>query len=193
MDVVFGQHGLTYCFIMRRLPLFYTVFLITPCLGISFLTGEYNKPKQLLNNFNWCRANKCLTLSLILSKALVFYLPSDSQEKITLCISVLLAHTFYLLVITEIIPSTSNAIPLIGEYLLFTMIFITLSIIITTAVINVHYRTNITHRQEILCCMQCIKYHLHIQKTMTVTFSQAVTCKVAVYFADCSPPDSLPS
>ncbi|XP_078490357.1 neuronal acetylcholine receptor subunit non-alpha-3-like isoform X1 [Ciona intestinalis] len=116
IEVMFGQNGISYCFVMKRLPLFYIVFLITPCLGISFLT------------------------------ALVFYLPSDSQEKITLCISVLLAHTFYLLVITEIIPSTSNAIPLIGEYLLFTMIFITLSIIVTTTVINVHYRSNTTHR-----------------------------------------------
>nr|XP_046229217.1 neuronal acetylcholine receptor subunit alpha-3 isoform X2 [Scatophagus argus] len=63
----------------------------------------------------------------------------------TLCISVLLSLTVFLLVITETIPSTSLVIPLIGEYLLFTMIFVTLSIVITVFVLNVHYRTPKTH------------------------------------------------
>ncbi|KAM8879456.1 neuronal acetylcholine receptor subunit alpha-3-like isoform 2-T2 [Spinachia spinachia] len=76
---------------------------------------------------------------------LVFYLPSDCGEKVTLCISVLLSLTVFLLVITETIPSTSLVIPLIGEYLLFTMIFVTLSIVITVFVLNVHYRTPMTH------------------------------------------------
>uniref|UniRef100_A0A4W3I7M4 Cholinergic receptor nicotinic alpha 3 subunit n=1 Tax=Callorhinchus milii TaxID=7868 RepID=A0A4W3I7M4_CALMI len=106
---------ITYSLYIRRLPLFYTVNMIIPCLLISFLT------------------------------VLVFYLPSDCGEKVTLCISVLLSLTVFLLVITEIIPSTSLVIPLIGEYLLFTMIFIILSIVITVFVLNVHYRTPKTH------------------------------------------------
>lgn len=95
--------------------MFYTINLIIPCLFISFLT------------------------------VLVFYLPSDCGEKVTLCISVLLSLTVFLLVITETIPSTSLVIPLVGEYLLFTMIFVTLSIVVTVFVLNIHYRTPTTH------------------------------------------------
>ncbi|MEJ1285003.1 cholinergic receptor nicotinic alpha polypeptide 6 [Cricetulus griseus] len=106
---------ITYSFYIRRLPMFYTINLIIPCLFISFLT------------------------------VLVFYLPSDCGEKVTLCISVLLSLTVFLLVITETIPSTSLVIPLVGEYLLFTMIFVTLSIVVTVFVLNIHYRTPATH------------------------------------------------
>ncbi|XP_002720837.2 neuronal acetylcholine receptor subunit alpha-6 isoform X1 [Oryctolagus cuniculus] len=106
---------ITYSFYIRRLPMFYTINLIIPCLFISFLT------------------------------VLVFYLPSDCGEKVTLCISVLLSLTVFLLVITETIPSTSLVIPLVGEYLLFTMIFVTLSIAVTVFVLNIHYRTPATH------------------------------------------------
>ncbi|XP_034497238.1 neuronal acetylcholine receptor subunit alpha-4 [Ailuropoda melanoleuca] len=106
---------ITYAFVIRRLPLFYTINLIIPCLLIS-----------------------CLTV-------LVFYLPSECGEKVTLCISVLLSLTVFLLLITEIIPSTSLVIPLIGEYLLFTMVFVTLSIVITVFVLNVHHRSPRTH------------------------------------------------
>ncbi|XP_016341925.1 neuronal acetylcholine receptor subunit non-alpha-2-like [Sinocyclocheilus anshuiensis] len=106
---------LTYSFILKRLPLFYTLFLIIPCLGLSFLT------------------------------VLVFYLPSDEGEKVSLSTSVLVSLTVFLLVIEEIIPSSSKVIPLIGEYLLFIMIFVTLSIIVTVFVINVHHRSSATY------------------------------------------------
>lgn len=106
---------ITYSFIIRRLPLFYTLFLIVPCIGLSFLT------------------------------VLVFYLPSYKGEKISLCTSVLVSLTVFLLVIEEIIPSSSKVIPLIGEYLVFTMIFVTLSIVVTVFAINVHHRSSSTH------------------------------------------------
>ncbi|XP_077017770.1 neuronal acetylcholine receptor subunit alpha-4 [Tamandua tetradactyla] len=102
---------ITYSLVIRRLPLFYTVNLLLPCLLVS-----------------------CLT-------ALVFYLPSDCGEKVTLCISVLLSLTVFLLLITEIIPPTSLVVPLIGEYLLFTLLFVTLSIVVTVFVLNVHHRS----------------------------------------------------
>jgi len=101
---------ITFNLTMRRKTLFYTVNLIIPCVGISFLT------------------------------VLVFYLPSDSGEKVTLCISILLSLTVFFLLLAEIIPPTSLAVPLLGKYLLFTMVLVTLSISVTVGVLNVHFR-----------------------------------------------------
>ncbi|ETE71672.1 Acetylcholine receptor subunit alpha, partial [Ophiophagus hannah] len=106
---------ITYHFILLRLPLYFIVNVIIPCLLFSFLTG------------------------------LVFYLPTESGEKMTLSISVLLSLTVFLLVIVELIPSTSSAVPLIGKYMLFTMVFVITSIIITVVVINIHHRSPSTH------------------------------------------------
>uniref|UniRef100_UPI0037E928B1 neuronal acetylcholine receptor subunit alpha-3 n=1 Tax=Semicossyphus pulcher TaxID=241346 RepID=UPI0037E928B1 len=138
---------ITYSLYIRRLPLFYTVNMIIPCLLISFLT------------------------------VLVFYLPSDCGEKVTLCISVLLSLTVFLLVITETIPSTSLVIPLIGEYLLFTMIFVTLSIVITVFVLNVHYRTPKTHTMP--CWVRTVFLGL-LPKVMFMTRPERDPEKVSV-------------
>lgn len=107
---------ITYEVHLRRKTLFYTVNLIFPSVGISFLT------------------------------ALVFYLPSDCGEKVSLCISILISLTVFFLLLVEIIPSTSLVIPLIGKYLLFTMVLVTLSVIVTVLTLNVHYRSPTTHK-----------------------------------------------
>ncbi|XP_073978200.1 nicotinic acetylcholine receptor beta2 isoform X2 [Rhodnius prolixus] len=106
---------ITFNLTMRRKTLFYTVNLIIPCVGITFLT------------------------------VLVFYLPSDSGEKVTLCSSILVSLTVFFLLLAEIIPPTSLAVPLLGKYLLFTMIIVSLSICVTVCVLNVHFRSPSTH------------------------------------------------
>merc|ERR1712203_87866 len=101
---------------LRRKTLFYTVNLIIPCMGISFLT------------------------------VLVLYLPSDSGEKVSLSISILLSLTVFFLLLAEIIPPTSLSVPLLGKYLLFTMILVTFSVVVTIGVLNVNFRTPATHK-----------------------------------------------
>ncbi|XP_030748899.1 acetylcholine receptor subunit beta-like 2 isoform X2 [Sitophilus oryzae] len=125
---------ITFKITMRRKTLFYTVNLIIPCVGITFLT------------------------------VLVFYLPSDSGEKVTLCVSILLSLTVFFLLLAEIIPPTSLAVPLLGKYLLFTMILVTSSIWVTVCVLNVHFRSPSTHKMSPLFR----KIFLHIMPKMLI-------------------------
>ncbi|XP_076047465.1 acetylcholine receptor subunit alpha-L1-like [Oratosquilla oratoria] len=101
---------------LRRKTLFYTVNLIIPCVGLEYLS------------------------------ILVFYLPVYSGEKVALCISILLSQTMFFLLISEIMPSTSLAVPLLGKYLLFTMVLVGLSVLVTIIVLNIHYRNPSTHK-----------------------------------------------
>ena len=77
---------LTFNITLRRKTLFYTCNLIIPCVLLSFLT------------------------------VLTFYLPSESGENISLCISILLSLTVFVLLLNDLIPATSLVVPLIGKY-----------------------------------------------------------------------------
>ncbi|KAL7671732.1 hypothetical protein ACOME3_006635 [Neoechinorhynchus agilis] len=71
---------------------------------------------------------------------MVFHLPSASGEKMTLAISIMVAlQVFYLLMI-EILPSTSVHVPLLGKYLLFTFVFVNISILLALIISNIHFR-----------------------------------------------------
>nr|BAJ65316.1 nicotinic acetylcholine receptor subunit [Ciona intestinalis] len=101
---------ITYFIVLRRLPLYYAVNVMVPCFQISAIT------------------------------VMVFFLPVGSMEKITLCISVLVALTVFLILIIDIVPSTSLVVPLLGQYLLLTTIFVTLSIAVSIITVNMYYR-----------------------------------------------------
>jgi hypothetical protein len=84
----------------------------------------------------------------LLKKSLVFYLPSDCGEKLTLGISILVALLVFYLLLIELIPPTSLVIPLLGKYLLFTLILVCLSILLTIFVLNLYHRKPETHRMH---------------------------------------------
>ncbi|CDS42687.1 nicotinic acetylcholine receptor a11 subunit [Echinococcus multilocularis] len=107
---------ITFYIILRRKPLFFGVNVICPCISISILT------------------------------ILVFYLPADSREKISLSMSILIALTVFFLLVFEISPPTSLVVPLIGKFLLFTMVLIIFSTIATVVVLNVRTRSPDTHK-----------------------------------------------
>ena len=54
----------------------------------------------------------CLLLSGVL--LMVFLLPADSGEKVSLGVSILIAISVFLLLVASNLPNTSDAVPLIG-------------------------------------------------------------------------------
>ncbi|XP_053167695.1 acetylcholine receptor subunit delta isoform X2 [Hemicordylus capensis] len=109
------HQDITFYLIIKRKPLFYIINIVTPCVLIAFMT------------------------------TLVFYLPADSGEKVTLAISILLAQSVFLLLISQRLPATSLAIPLIGKYLLFIMLLVAIVGVACVVELNIHFRTPSTH------------------------------------------------
>ncbi|XP_036414238.1 acetylcholine receptor subunit delta [Colossoma macropomum] len=109
------HQDITFYLIIKRKPLFYIVNIIIPCVLISFMAS------------------------------LVYYLPADSGEKMTLSISVLLAQSVFLLLISQRLPETSMAVPLIVKYLMFIMVLVTVVVLNCVIVLNLHFRTPSTH------------------------------------------------
>jgi len=110
-----NESRITFYITIRRKTLFYTVNLILPTVLISFL---------------------CI---------LVFYLPAEAGEKVTLGISILLSLVVFLLLVSKILPPTSLVIPLIAKYLLFTFVMNFLSVLVTVINLNFNFRSPRTH------------------------------------------------
>lgn len=109
---------ITFKIVIRRKILFYLVNLILPVALMTFLTVS------------------------------VFYLPSDSNEKVTMSISILTSLIVFFLLMLEIIPASSLAVPLFGKYLLFTLVLVSLSACVSVYVLNMHHRSPTIHQMS---------------------------------------------
>nr|XP_040044938.1 cholinergic receptor, nicotinic, alpha 11 isoform X3 [Gasterosteus aculeatus aculeatus] len=94
---------------IRRRTLYYALNLLIPCVLLSSMT------------------------------LLIFVLPADSGEKISLGITVLLSLTVFMLLVAEIMPATSDSVPLIGQYFASIMIIVGMSVIATVVVLQYHH------------------------------------------------------
>ncbi|MBN3296679.1 ACHG protein, partial [Amia calva] len=102
--------------IIQRKPLFYIINMIVPCVLISSLG------------------------------LLVYFLPAKAGgQKCTMSISILLAQTVFLFLIAQKVPETSQAVPLIGKFLMFAMTVTTIVVMNCVIVLNVSLRTPSTH------------------------------------------------
>ncbi|XP_018024328.1 neuronal acetylcholine receptor subunit alpha-10 [Hyalella azteca] len=100
---------ITYTILLRRRPMFYVFNLILPCLLINGIA------------------------------LLVFYVPSESGEKVTLGISALLSMTVFLITIRESLPPTEKT-PLISLYYGVTICLVTLASALSVLTLNLHHR-----------------------------------------------------
>ncbi|PAV55639.1 hypothetical protein WR25_25905 [Diploscapter pachys] len=82
---------------------------------------------------------------ICLMTMLGFILPPDSGEKINLQVSILLAIVFFLSMISEMTPPTSEAVPLIGVFFSCCMLVISTSVVFTVLSLNIYYRSPDTH------------------------------------------------
>ncbi|XP_078356474.1 neuronal acetylcholine receptor subunit alpha-10-like [Oculina patagonica] len=99
----------TFTLQIQRLALFYYINLIIPCLLITLLTVT------------------------------AFYLPPESGERITLVITNLLAMTVFMLLVAEIMPSTSEVIPVISIYFSGTIFEVSLALLATCFILKCHF------------------------------------------------------
>ncbi|KAM9322107.1 acetylcholine receptor subunit gamma [Pholidichthys leucotaenia] len=117
----FGKDELEYqevvfYLIIQRKPLFYIINIIAPCVLFSSLG------------------------------LLVYFLPAKAGgQKCTMSIATLLGQTVFLFLIAKKVPETSQAVPLIGKYLMFVMSVTTMVVINCVVVLNISLRTPNTH------------------------------------------------
>ncbi|XP_043282936.1 acetylcholine receptor subunit alpha-type acr-16 isoform X1 [Venturia canescens] len=105
----------TFTIQIRRRTLYYFFNLIVPCVLISSMA------------------------------LLGFTLPPDSGEKLTLGVTILLSLTVFLNLVAESMPTTSDAVPLIGTYFNCIMFMVASSVVLTVLVLNYHHRTADIH------------------------------------------------
>ncbi|XP_043267486.1 neuronal acetylcholine receptor subunit alpha-7-like [Venturia canescens] len=100
---------ITYEIRLRRRPMFYVFNLILPCLLINGIA------------------------------LLVFYVPSESGEKVTLGISALLSMTVFLMTIRETLPPTEKT-PLISLYYGVSICLVSFASGLAVVTLNIHHR-----------------------------------------------------
>lgn len=113
------------------------------CLGTFYIdvTYEISIQRKTVYYFN----NLIIPCIVIASMVIFgFQTPPDSGEKLTLCITILMSLTFFMNMVSSMMPPTSDT-PLIGIYFSMIMAMVACSVVCTVLILNYHKRTVDTH------------------------------------------------
>lgn len=99
----------TYIFTLDRKPAYHVLYLIVPCIIIS-----------------------CLSL-------ITFFLPPDCGERVGFSITLVLAMAVYLLIMSDILPATSDFVPTLGLYYMVIMGELSLVVAVNAVVLRCHF------------------------------------------------------
>ncbi len=80
----------------------------------------------------------CAVLSFL--SILLFCLPSDTNEKISLGVTILLAFFVNCLVVSNYTPEAASELPVIGIYYTVNIIIVALSLTASVFILNLHFR-----------------------------------------------------
>ena len=94
---------------IKRKPLYYIMLLIIPCV-------------------------LCTMLVLI-----SFAIPPENGERIGFCATIMISVSFYLIIMTDMLPEKSDTLPILGIYYTITMVEIAAALMATIFVLRVYH------------------------------------------------------
>ena len=115
---------------MRRMPLYYVLYIVLPCLCLSLVS------------------------------LFVFFISPDTGERTGYSITVVLAMSVYLLVISEKLPEKSDKSPFIG--VMYAILFYIMNGTLVAVIFTTHLALKTTKPPRRLChlfCSSCTKKH----------------------------------
>ena len=94
---------------IKRRPLYYIMLLIVPCV--------------------------LSTLLVLIS----FSIPPENGERIGFCATIMISVSFYLIIMTDMLPEKSDTLPILGIYYTITMVEIAAALMATIFVLRVYH------------------------------------------------------
>ena len=127
---------------MSRMPTYYILYLVLPCLCLSLVSLS------------------------------VFFIPPETGERIGFSITVVLAMSVYLLVISEKLPEKSDKSPLIG--VMYSILFYIMNATLVSVVFTTHLAFKTTKPPRKLCHMFCSRCRKKQRKQQEVAAEKSM-------------------
>ncbi|XP_025113416.1 acetylcholine receptor subunit delta-like [Pomacea canaliculata] len=114
---------------------------------------------------------------LAMTSSLVFALPAESGEKMSLSITVLLAFAVYLTLLTDAMPKTSVQVSVLMVYVILLMALTAFSVILSVPLLGLHHRPT--------------SKPLGKKTTQIILFLQKIMCKAEDRWRPAKPDDKM--